>query len=113
MITSYLIGPHLDPLENVEDLGTVWVLWDPHHLTVWSSDQHEWINLLFDCVTPDEIAERSWKPIPLATLQEAEQYFLKRTGYHRRVAVSLHRVLHIGADAPPVPIRHRPACPRH
>jgi hypothetical protein len=63
-LTSYVIGPDLDPLEDVGDIDTVWVLWDSHHLTVWSSDRHEWTNLLFDCVNSEEIVEQSRKPIP-------------------------------------------------
>ncbi len=47
---------------------------------MWSYTRHEWINLLFDTMNPDETDERTRKPIPLATLQEAEQYFLTRTG---------------------------------
>jgi hypothetical protein len=80
-LTEYVIGPYLDPLEDVGDLDTVWVLWAPDHLTVWSDDGHEWINLLFDVLNPDEAAERSQKPSLLAILQEAEQYFFTRTGY--------------------------------
>ena len=67
-------------LEDVGDLDTVWVLWPPHHLTVWSRDRREWLNLLFDCMNPDETAARSRDPIPLPILQDAEQYFLTRTG---------------------------------
>ena len=80
-LTEPVIGMYLDPLEDVGDLDTVWVLWAPDHLTVWSYARHEWINLLFDNVNPDETDERTRKPIPLATLQEAEQYFLTRTGH--------------------------------
>jgi hypothetical protein len=80
-LTEPVIGMYLDPLEDVGDLDTVWVLWAPDHLTVWSYARHEWINLLFDNMNPDETDERTRKPTPLATLQEAEQYFLTRTGH--------------------------------
>ena len=80
-LNEYVIGPYLDPLEDVGDLDTVWVLWPPHHLTVWSRERREWLNLLFDCMNPDETAARSRHPIPLPILQDAEQYFLTRTGH--------------------------------
>jgi len=75
---DYVIGPYLDPLKDVGDLDTVWVLWHPHHLTMWSHERHEWINLLFDVTNPGE------KPGELPVLQDAEQYFFKCTGYTGR-----------------------------
>jgi hypothetical protein len=70
-----VIGPYLDPLQDVGDLDTVWVLWHPHHLTMWSRERHEWINLLFEMRNPDEESGQ------LPVLQDAEQYFFTRTGY--------------------------------
>ena len=72
---DYVIGPYLDPLDDVGDLDTVWVLWHPHHLTMWSRERHEWINLMFEAMNPDE------KPGELPVLQDAEQYFFTRTGH--------------------------------
>jgi hypothetical protein len=70
-----VIGQYLGPLQDVGDLDTVWVLWHPHHLTMWSRERHEWINLLFEMMNPDE--ERGQLP----ALQDAEQYFFTLTGY--------------------------------
>ena len=72
---DYVIGPYLEPLEDIGDLDTVWVLWPPHHLTVWSRERHEWINLLFELMNPDE------EPTELPVLQDAEQEFLTRIGH--------------------------------
>ena len=70
-----VIGPYLDPLQDAGDLDNVWVLWNPHHLTMWSRERHEWINLLFEMMNPDE------EPGQLPVLQDAEQYLFTRTGY--------------------------------
>jgi hypothetical protein len=75
-----VIGPYLDPLEDVEDIDTVWVLWPPHHLVMWSSERHEWMNLMFDALNQDEVSARQQRPIALPVLLEAEQDFLTRTG---------------------------------
>ncbi len=60
------LRPALDPLEDVDDLDTVWALWHPNHLTMWSRKRDEWINLLFDLMNPDE------KPGDLPALQDVE-----------------------------------------
>lgn len=70
-----VLGPYLDPLQSVSDLDTVWVLWPPHHLTMWSRERQEWINLMFELMNPDE------RPGELPALQDAEQYFFTRTGH--------------------------------
>jgi hypothetical protein len=81
IITDPVIGMHLDPLEDDGGLDTVWVLWAPDHLTVWSYARREWINLLFNTWNPDETDERMRRPIQIASLQQAERYVLTRTGY--------------------------------
>ena len=75
-----VIGPYLDPLEDVDDIDAVWVLWPPHHLVMWSSERHEWMNLMFDAMNQDEVSARQQRPIALPVLLEAEQDFLTRTG---------------------------------
>jgi hypothetical protein len=79
-----VIGPYLDPLEDLDDIDTVWVLWPPHHLTMWSRERREWMNLMFDGMNPDEVSARQQRPIALPFLQEAEQYFLTRSGHTDR-----------------------------
>jgi hypothetical protein len=77
-IENDVIGPLLDPPEGVDDLATVWVLWVPDHLTMWSRGDHEWIDLFFRAATPEEL--RDHDPDRLAVLQEAEAYYLERVG---------------------------------
>jgi hypothetical protein len=80
-IEHAVIGPLLGPMEGVDDLHSVWVLWAPDHLTVWSRNEHEWIDLLFRAATPEEA--RSRDPEQLAVLQEVESHFLARLGHTR------------------------------
>ena len=77
---DYAIGPYLYPLEDIDDIDTVWVLWPPHHLTMWSRERHEWMNLMFDAMNPDEVSARQQQSITIPVLLEAEQDFLTRTG---------------------------------
>jgi hypothetical protein len=81
-IENDVIGPLLDPLEGVNDLATVWVLWVPNHLTMWSGGDSEWIDLFFRVATPEELRTRD--PDRLAMLQEAEAYYLERIGHAGR-----------------------------
>jgi hypothetical protein len=76
-----VIGPLLDSLDDIEDLDTVWVLWSPSHLTVWSNERREWINLLFNVATVEETGAPQRESRQLDILQEAEQYFLARIGH--------------------------------
>jgi hypothetical protein len=78
-IEHMIIGPLLDPLEGAGDLASVWVLWVPDHLTMWSRDDPGWIDLFFRAATPEEA--QSHEPDRLAVLQEAEDYFLTRIGH--------------------------------
>jgi len=79
-LSDYVIGPHLDPLEDVPDVDTVWVLWPPHHLAMWSRERHAWVNLMFEAMNPEEATTWRHRPNPIPVLLEAEQYFLSRSG---------------------------------
>jgi hypothetical protein len=74
-----VIGPLLDPLEGVGDLASVWVLWVPDHLTMWSRGDHEWVDLFFGAATLEDVLARELDR--LAVLQEAEGYYLTRVGH--------------------------------
>ena len=100
-LTEPVIGMYLDPLEDVSDLDTVWVLWAPDHLTVWSYARHEWINLLFDNMNPDETEERMRKPIPTGDPPGSRTVFPDAHGLHRRVTIPLPCVVRVGACAKP------------
>jgi hypothetical protein len=43
-----ILGPLLDPLPDIEGVDTVWVLWPLEHLTVWSTEQRAWTDLMFN-----------------------------------------------------------------
>ncbi|SCL26426.1 hypothetical protein GA0070616_3305 [Micromonospora nigra] len=74
---SPIIGPALAPLDV--DADTVWVLWVPDHLVVWSRREGRWTDLLFNGMDRDEMtAARSES---LAVLQEVELKFLADVGY--------------------------------
>jgi hypothetical protein len=85
---DFVIGPYLDPLEDVDDIDTVWLLWPPHHLVMWSSERHEWMNLMFDAMNPDEVSARQQRHIALPVLLEAEQDFFPHRP-HRPFALLL------------------------
>jgi hypothetical protein len=78
-IESPIIGPALAPLDLEPDIDTVWVLWVPDHLTVWSTRERVWKDLFFSAANPDELASES--PKPLTVLQDAEAEFLSTIGY--------------------------------
>lgn len=72
-----LLGPLLDPLPEIDDVDTVWVLWPLEHLTVWSNEQRGWTDLLFNVGDP----EAETAPDEMDPLQDAENYFLTRVGH--------------------------------
>lgn len=86
--TGPILGPALDPLPDIEGVDTVWVLWPFEHLTVWSSEQRSWIDLIFG--TPVRAADRrmvapTGKPESdeFGPIQYAEDYFLTRIGHYK------------------------------
>jgi hypothetical protein len=72
-----ILGPLLDPLSDIEDVDTVWLLWPLEHLTVWSNEQRAWTDLVFNAGGPE--AETASDEMDV--LQDAEQYFLDRVGH--------------------------------
>jgi hypothetical protein len=74
-----VIGPLLDPLEEVGALASVWVLWVPDHLTMWSTGDREWVELFFRAASREEVLAR--EPDRLGVLQEAEGYYLERLAH--------------------------------
>ncbi|MCS7484140.1 hypothetical protein ACFFQW_28945 [Umezawaea endophytica] len=72
-----VIGHLLDPIDYLDDVDTLWVLWVPDHLTVWSTKRQAWINLIFAGTLENE------RPIEtgvFSLLQTAESEFLTKTG---------------------------------
>jgi hypothetical protein len=66
----------LNPLSDVPELDTVWVLWVPDHLSLWSRRHGRWSDLLFTGMNKNELLA----PSVLSVLQDAEQDFLDRIG---------------------------------
>jgi hypothetical protein len=75
-----ILGPLLDPLPDIEGVDTVWVLWPLEHLTVWSTEQRAWTDLLFN-VGGDPEAEPTPDDDDSDVLQDAEDYYLARVGH--------------------------------
>jgi hypothetical protein len=73
---SPFIAAVLDPLDTEAD--TVWVLWVPDHLTVWSRHDGRWTDLVFNAINPDEAM--STEPDGLSVLQDAEVRLLGAAG---------------------------------
>lgn len=62
------------PALPVSNLDTVWVLWVPDHLTMWSQVVHSWTDLFFNTGSMEEA------PL-LSVLQDAESDFLSGISY--------------------------------
>jgi hypothetical protein len=60
-------------LGDVEDIDSVWILWSPTHLVVWSTEHQEWTNLMFGG-NPNDVA-----PSHDELLQQIELEFLEQT----------------------------------
>ena len=72
-----LLAHHLDPLVDVVGADTVWVLWAPHCLTMWSARDARWVNLLFTAVNQDEDYQADMDGLDV--LQGVEAEFLRQT----------------------------------
>lgn len=70
------MAPHLAPLPVDIHLDTVWVLWFPDHLTMWSRERGEWIELLFTTYDP-----RYQEESDLSVLQQVSSELLSALGY--------------------------------
>jgi hypothetical protein len=73
-----LLAHHLDPLVDVVGADTVWVLFAPYSLTMWSAVDARWVNLLFDAVNQDEDYQADMDGLDV--LQHVESEFLRQTG---------------------------------
>ncbi|MGH3626519.1 MAG: hypothetical protein ACRDRL_03615 [Sciscionella sp.] len=72
-----LIAHLLEPLADLDGIDSVWVLWAPTHLVVWSSEHQEWTNLIFDAIDPSDAIPSRNESIEL--LQQVELEFLTHT----------------------------------
>jgi hypothetical protein len=80
MVNDEILASALPPLADASDLGlrTVWVLWVPDHLTMWSVVEERWTEMNFRGVNPTEDLETDLDG--LAVLQRAEARFLQEVG---------------------------------
>lgn len=80
MVNEEILASTLTPLAEASDLGlrTVWVLWVPDHLTMWSVVEERWTEMNFRGVNPTEDLEADLDG--LAILQRAEARFLQEVG---------------------------------
>ncbi len=72
-----IIAHHLDPLNDVHDIDSLWVLWVPNHITLWSAQDHRWTNLIVNAINPDEDMEVDM----LSVLQDVENKYLAKVGH--------------------------------
>jgi len=70
------LGPLLPKLTDLHEIDTVWMLWVPGVLTVWSKSTEGWTDLMFNGMNPDEQL-----PDDLTALQAAEARFLELSGH--------------------------------
>lgn len=71
-----VLAPHLAPPPDSESIESMWVLWWPTFITLWSKKMHAWLNLMFaaeDDTTGD-------LHVNLDVLQDAESYFHRVIG---------------------------------
>jgi hypothetical protein len=75
-VFSLFLAAHLKPLTLSKDIDSVWVLWVPDEITVWSSNLNDWLNFKFGSLDPNKGSADD-----VDNIQDAEQYFFERIGY--------------------------------
>jgi hypothetical protein len=73
---SPVIAHLLDPLSDLDGIDSVWLLWAPSHLVVWSAVSQTWANLIFNA---DQIGVDYQQDMEF--LQQVEQQFLEEIGH--------------------------------
>lgn len=76
-VDNVFISHLLDPLSDIDGVDTVWILWAPDTIVVYSSEYQRWADLVFG-YTEEELS--SSPDNELALLQQVEMDFLDRTG---------------------------------
>lgn len=74
-ILAYL----LDPLDDINGIDSVWVLWAPGHLVVWTAGSQTWTDLVYTADDPQDPSVDYDEDLDF--LQQVEQRFLDETGY--------------------------------
>lgn len=75
-----IIARALDPLTDIGNVDTVWVLLPPGHLAMWSATRQDWMDLMFSALTAED-AEHESEEDDYDILQVVEDHFLTRIGH--------------------------------
>lgn len=79
-ISEMWIAHLLEPLTDVHDIATVWLLWAPTHLVLWSTATQTWTDVMFAASdVPNDPHLRLDSEFDL--LQDVEGEFLDRIGH--------------------------------
>ncbi|WP_433792703.1 hypothetical protein [Actinoplanes sp. CA-252034] len=82
-ITSTFMAPHMPEIPPDINLDTVWVLWVPDHLTMWSRQERQWSELIFTAFDPDDPLKDAYRDHELSALQIASSELLSAIGVTR------------------------------
>jgi hypothetical protein len=72
-----VIAHTLEPLEDDSGIDSVWILWAPSHLVVWSAAERTWTNLIFNGGDLQDVDFDDESGLDF--LQQIEQHFLEQT----------------------------------
>ncbi|MEU4162562.1 hypothetical protein [Actinoplanes sp. NPDC026670] len=75
-VSSHVMAPHLPAIPSDINLDSVWVLWFPDHLTMWSKERQEWIELIFTAFNPEDPDSDEYRDPDLTALQIASSRML-------------------------------------
>ncbi|MEU4607626.1 hypothetical protein AB0F43_31965 [Kribbella sp. NPDC023972] len=75
---SPILAYMLDPLDDIDGIDSVWVLWAPGHLVVWSAGSQTWTDLVYTADDPQDPSVDYDENLDF--LQQVEQRFLDETG---------------------------------
>lgn len=92
-----MIAHLLEPLADLHDIATVWLLWAPTHLVVWSTTTQTWTDVMFGASDIPNDPDLRFDS-DLDFLQDVEGEFLARIG-HTTGSPYLFRIEARGSDA--------------
>ncbi|MDT7783520.1 MAG: hypothetical protein QOF58_1939 [Pseudonocardiales bacterium] len=97
-IAGHVIAHMLEPLTDLHDIATVWLLWAPTHLVLWSTATQTWTDVMFAASDiPNDPDLRFDSDLDL--LQDVEDEFLNRIG-HTTGSPYLFRIEATGSEQP-------------
>jgi hypothetical protein len=75
---NVFMSPHLPPMPDDINLDSVWVLWVPDHLTMWSRAEQQWTEMMFLAFDPEDPVDADASYHDLSVLQAASLRLLSR-----------------------------------